>query len=758
MHADLLNEASRANRRDMMEVSFRRATRRRHYVGLALSFALATAAVLLAHEGHAPLPTSGTQVDLVKGLVVLSTEAREALDVRTAEVGTDPAPASVLGYATLSAPWQKHAFATSRLSGRIVTLQARPGQSVAAGDILAEVQSPELEQLRLDVLAARTVIRQSEAVLTGLKQSAGAVSGQEIADAEVKLQQDRLALDVSTAKWLALGLPADGLSGSPTSAPALPIRAPVGGTVIHADLAVGRVVEPGEHLFEVVDLSTVWARVGVLEQDLSRVAAGLPLVLQLTAYPGETFRGTVQVVGMGLDSDTHLAWAWAEFSNPPGREPRLLSGMSGQSRIELPAPTGTKTIPAEALVSDGVDRFVLVEVASASGLSEYQKKSVSILREGARVAIVQSSDLYPGDRVVTRGSHELGGLFAPGVVRLTAEGKRAIGLRTAAVGLHAVDNVVEVPGLVDLPPAHRTVASSPLAGTLVSVRVDRGARVEAGQVLGEVFSLEFQTLQLDLLKESLTADLLGQQLRSLKALPDGVSRRKVIDFEATHAASVQRRDSIRRRLTILGLTGEQLESLVGRKQVVAALPVRAAAAGTLVSFDRVLGQSIRADEPVFEVHDGTRPWVRGFVSEAGLGRVRIGQRARVQLVGNPGEIVEGTVARSGRTVQSADRSMMVWVELDADPKAALRHNQMARMTLTTETLPAVLAVPLGAIVREGTRAFVFVQPADGTFDRRSVDLGHSDDRFAEVRSGLAIGEVIAVTAATELQTAYASVR
>src|SRR5436305_14749172 len=91
------------------------------------------AAWLLAHEGHASLPTRGAQIDRAKGQVILSAEARAALDVRTAEVRARPVPASVLAYATLVSPWQKRGFVTPRLTGRVVKLHARPGQAVAAG-------------------------------------------------------------------------------------------------------------------------------------------------------------------------------------------------------------------------------------------------------------------------------------------------------------------------------------------------------------------------------------------------------------------------------------------------------------------------------------------------------------------------------------------------------------------------------------------------------------------------------------------------
>ena len=42
--------------------------------------------VVLAHEGHAPLPSKGAQVDVAKGQIVLSADARAALDVQAAEI------------------------------------------------------------------------------------------------------------------------------------------------------------------------------------------------------------------------------------------------------------------------------------------------------------------------------------------------------------------------------------------------------------------------------------------------------------------------------------------------------------------------------------------------------------------------------------------------------------------------------------------------------------------------------------------------
>lgn len=719
-------------------------------LGLLLTVAVT---VVLAHEGHAPLPTRGATVDPAKGLVVLSAEARAALDVRTDEIGTVAPSDSVLAYVKLVAPWQRHAFAGSRLAGRITALHARPGDRVEAGAVLAEVQSQEVETLQLEARTARTEVALAERVLQGIRKSAGAVPAREQFTAETQLRQAHNALELARVKWAALGLPADRLD-TPTT---LPVRSPIGGTVVHADLTVGKGVEPGEHLFELIDYSTVWAKIEVLEKDIPRVDPGRPVEVRLTAYPGEVFRGTVAVVGQALDPVTHLNDVWAELRNDPSGEPRLLPGLYGQARIELPAATGTRTIPTTALVDDGVDRFVLVEDASAKGVSEFHKASVVVVRETPTAVVVRSPDLLPGDRVVTRGGLQLGAFFQPHTLKLTPEAVRTLGLTVEPAAVQTVDSTVEIPGAVDLPPDRRGVGSSRLPGTITSVRVAPGQAVRQGEVLAEVFSLELLTLQLDLLREQLAAELAGRQLDWVRSLKETAATRRLAEAEAAVATAVNRRDSLRRRLELVGLTSEQLDALVTKRQVAAGLPVLAPVAGTVVAFDRVVGQSVRADEPLVTVHDLSRPWVQGFVTEQELTRVRVGQAARVRLVGNPGVVLTGKVARTGRTFGTSHRTLSVWVELDADPPAPLRHNQMARLSVVTGSPTPALAVPLSAVARDGNRAFVFVRTGD-TFDRREVALGRADDRNVEIASGLRAGEPVAVTAADGLHTAWASVR
>jgi RND family efflux transporter MFP subunit len=568
---------------------------------------------------------------------------------------------------------------------------------------------------------------------------------------------------VARSRWLAVGLPPADFDAllRDTASPAgraLAVRSPVAGTVVHADLAVGKVVEPLDHLFEVVDLSSVWVRVDVLERDLARVAVGRPVEVRLTAHPGEVFRAAVVVQGMTLDPKTHLAAVWAELPNPPGAEPRLLPGMSGEARVLLPA-SPAPSVPAAAVVREGAERYVLVEEASAGGGSEYRRRAVAPGREAGGRTEVRSGGLVPGDRVLTQGGHELAAFFIPGVLRLTPEAERTIGLAVEPVSLRAVDEVVETDGLVDLPPDRRGAASSPLAGSVARLLADRGQAVAAGQVLAEVVSPAFQSLQADYLRAHLDGQVLEDTLRRLTAAGEGaVPRRRLLEQEAAVTASRQQRDALRARLRLAGLDDARLDALAATGTLAEAVPVRAPVGGVVAGFDRTLGQAVRAEEPILTVHDLSRPVVRGAVGERDLARVRVGQRVRVRLTADPGFLADGTVTRSGRAVAADSRSLAVWVELDRPPAAPLLHNQLARLAVVVAPGEPVPAVPLAAVVAEGTEAFVFVRRPDGVFDRRPVRLGRADDRHVEVRVGLRPGDPVAVRGAAELNTAHAGIR
>lgn len=732
---------------------------------ILLSLVAVSSMPATAHEGHKPLPTRGMEVNTETGKMVLTKVARETLDVKTADIGPQNLSQSVLAYGTLVSPWSRHALVSSPLSGRITDLLVTPGESVKAGQQLALLDSPELELLQLELRNAQTTLTLSLKLVesTEAASKSGAIPEIRYVEAKNQVEQNRAAVEIARAKWLGLQLPPETLEGilqSPEIATQqrLSLVSPIDGVVTHTDLSVGKVINSKEHLFEVLDLATVWLKVGVLEKDLAQVAVGQSFELTLTAYPNETFVGTLDVIGQRLDPVTHLGTVWASLKNPASEAPRLLPGMSGQVQLKL-GDTGSKeVVPMSAVIRDGAERFVLVEEEQTQVASTYQKQTVVLGQRMGDLIELKGGNLYPGDRVVTRGSHELGSFFTKGVLRVSDETARDISLSVQPVTQITLAQTITVDGLVELPPTRRTIAAAQLSGSIAKILVDRGQKVKAGEVLAEIVSQDFQNLQLDLLRAHLDAGLQQSVMNNLREARDAISQRRLWEAENRLNQANTLRENVVQRLKTAGITEEQMAKLTTSKILLPTLPVRAPIDGVVVHFDKLLGHVVQPDESLFEIHDLSHVWVQGFVSERDLSSVKVGQSVRVRLVADESEVVAGILVRSSRAVSPIDRTLSVWIELQQMPRVPVQHNMLARLTIETGQLDPMLAVRREAIVHEGTRSYVFVRGRDDVFERRFVKLGRSDDVNVEIREGLVVGDSVAVGGASALQTGYAALR
>jgi len=715
----------------------------------------------LAHEGHQPLPTKGVEVDVKTGHLTLSRSARNLLDVQTVEVKTDSMSQSMRAYARTVAPWNQHAFVSSQLPGRIVNLTVQPGDQIQAGQKLAEVECIELRNLQSEYQKAENDLSLSSQLLD-LLQSASfgeALPGQRFIEAKNTHLQNQNRLSVLKAKAEALAITTTDLetTSGQDAVVLLPIYSPISGTIIHADVAVGKFVESTEHLFEIVDASQVWVVVDILEQDLHRVRKNQTLNVSFMSNPHHPYKAIIDHVSLLIDSQTQQGTAWAKVTNIAG-PPDILPGMNANAEILLDDSPSKTVIPRNAVFSDGAERYVFVEETSTKETSEYRKKSIVIGWQTSTLVEIKSGDVYPGDRVVTRGGHELSSLFYLGVLRLSPSTANSINLQVAAFKEQTVEQTLRLDGVVEIPPQLRTSASSQLDGSIRAIHIDRGQTVKKGDVLAEIASLDLQNLQLELLATKLELDLQTGTLHRLQAAKDAVSRRNLLELQNQVNALRIQSTNLRQQLLTQGLTSNDITRILDTQKVMAALPIRAPADGTVVSFDRTLGQVINANEPLFEIHDLSQARVQAFVGESDTSLVQVGQPARIRLVSHPGFEAEGKLSRLGSVVGADNRTQSVWIEFNEFPANELRNGILSSVVLTTDHLSPTPALPISALARDGRRSYVFVHKTDGTFERRSVQTGRSDDRFIEIKAGLALGEEVAIQGVSHLQTAYSALR
>jgi len=339
-----------------------------------------------AHEAHEEAPP---------GVVVLEQTMLRDLRLTTAPVErrSDDARVSALG--DVRADGSRSAEVGAPLDARVLSLLAAPGDVVAAGQPLAELESPDLGRARAELAGARAHAaaavgaRDRKSGLTG-----GVVPRGEMEEATAQAAEAQAALAAARATLASLGLDPDAGAGEGGR---WMLTAPLAGTVLERDAVLGRRASLGDVLFRISDLSRVWLVAHASERDGSRIRLGGTAEASLVALPGETLTGLVTWIGPELEPSTRTVPVRIELPNADGR---LRPGLAASVRLPL-AGTGAQllAVPAAALqrVNDAWTVFVPV------GETRFEARAVARGRDfGNEVELL--SGVAEGELVVVEGA------------------------------------------------------------------------------------------------------------------------------------------------------------------------------------------------------------------------------------------------------------------------------------------------------------------------------------------------------------------
>ncbi|HHZ4597761.1 TPA: efflux RND transporter periplasmic adaptor subunit [Legionella pneumophila] len=167
------------------------------------------------------------------------------------------------------------------------------------------------------------------------------------------------------------------------------------GVVVDLNVREGMRVTPETEMMNIVDLASIWIIAEVFEEEANWVSVGEPAVAQLPAFPGKTWKGTVEYVYPQIDPVTRTLKVRFLFPNP---DILLKPNMYANVTI-LAQPTGqVLTIPIEALIRGASQDRVIV----ALNQGHFESRVVTIgIESGNRIEIL--SGLKEGEQVVTSG-------------------------------------------------------------------------------------------------------------------------------------------------------------------------------------------------------------------------------------------------------------------------------------------------------------------------------------------------------------------
>lgn len=314
--------------------------------------------------------------------------------------------------------------AVPRVNGRLAEVHVRLGDRVSRGQRIAKIEDREIrEQVRqaeASYKVAQATIRQREADLklaeTNLERNKSLLERQLLPrqtydDTEARYQAALAQLDLARAQFEQSKARLDELRINLANTV---IASPVDGFIGKRYLDPGAAVSPNAPVASVVDIRSVRMVANIVERDVKRLQTGMPAEVEVDAFPGEKFAGTVSRIAPVFDPQTRTAEMEIEV---PNRSFRLKPGMYARVSLTLERRQNALTVPLQAVVNVEGREGVFVAAPGSGGAepqpatgapaaltAKFQPVQTGI-RDGERVEIVSGID--SGARVITTGATAL---------------------------------------------------------------------------------------------------------------------------------------------------------------------------------------------------------------------------------------------------------------------------------------------------------------------------------------------------------------
>ncbi len=379
--------------------------RRKVFVAVAALLVLGAVALVTIRSGRAekaaqagPSPaqaTASTAIALRPEALAKNPVGTEA--VRKTRLASD---VEIVGSVTYDP--NHHAVVGPLVPGRVARLRANPGDTVKAGQVLAEIESAEVGAAEAEYISAAA--RADAAELNAKRerelaqQRISSARDREMAEADATaISAQRRAAE---ERLRALGMrdaEIEALRKGKASGGRLPLRAPIAGTVVTRNVTLGQAVERATDAFELIELSHLWVNLDLYEKDLARVQPGQRVQIRTESFP-EVLDARVEYIHPVIDPTTRTAAVRIEVDNSAGK---LRPGQFVTARIlgDPQHATGeTLAIPRRAVLT--LDGKPAVFVKTDAG---FERRLVELGPSGGDLIAVRQG-LKEGELVATDGA------------------------------------------------------------------------------------------------------------------------------------------------------------------------------------------------------------------------------------------------------------------------------------------------------------------------------------------------------------------
>jgi len=221
------------------------------------------------------------------------------------------------------------------------------------------------------------------------------------------LQQKSYLLDAAREKlrlWSLTEQQITAIERSGKVSPILEIKSNTSGKVIAKQVNQGDYINQGAVLFQIADLSHVWAVFQAYEGDLPFLKQGNKINFTLQAMPGKIFSGTVSFIDPVINPSTRTAGVRVELNNRDGKlKPEMF--VTGNVKASLSQYKHQLVIPQSAVLWTGKRSIVYVKVPNTS-VPTFKMREIE-LGPSLSGAYVVLGGLKSGEEIVTNGTFSI---------------------------------------------------------------------------------------------------------------------------------------------------------------------------------------------------------------------------------------------------------------------------------------------------------------------------------------------------------------
>ena len=208
---------------------------------------------------------------------------------------------------------QQNATVSLTMGGKVHSLKVMPGQAVARGQVIASIDNPEyidLQQTYLDAFAQTEYLEKEYKRQSDL--SANDASSQkkmQQSKAEYLSMHSRLSAAASRLKTLGVNPASVKLNGIQ---PYLLVKAPINGFVTNLNVNLGKYLDAGEPICDVINKSQPLIQLTVYERELNLMRVGRPVEFRVNGMGKKTFNAQIVSIDQSVDAKDYSIKVYAK--------------------------------------------------------------------------------------------------------------------------------------------------------------------------------------------------------------------------------------------------------------------------------------------------------------------------------------------------------------------------------------------------------------------------------------------------------------